>query len=90
MHLHTKPRCGKISTDKAAMVCDRCSGKCYICTLDAGTSPTRVYICTSCFHSTYKDRCIVCGLKDPRNTAHCCRECRLLQKNHDRCPVVIQ
>ncbi|AFM98797.1 hypothetical protein EHEL_080970 [Encephalitozoon hellem ATCC 50504] len=90
MYLHMKLRCGKISTGDIAMMCDKCSGKCYICGLDAGTSQKKVYICSTCFHSAYRDKCIVCKLKDPKNNAYCCRECWLLQKNHDRCPVLIQ
>ncbi|ADM12029.1 U2 snRNP complex subunit RDS3 [Encephalitozoon intestinalis ATCC 50506] len=89
MYLHMKLRCGKISTGNTAMMCDKCSGKCYACGLDTRESVEKVYICTPCFHSTYKDRCIVCKLKDPRNNAYYCRECKL-QKNHDRCPVLAQ
>ncbi|KHN69170.1 hypothetical protein CWI42_090970 [Ordospora colligata] len=80
-------RCNRIHTSIKGMLCDKCSVRCYVCKENTHIHSIDLLICEFCFHSTYKNKCIMCGERDPKHSAHYCRECIILQKHREGCPI---
>lgn len=62
-------------------------GKCVIC--DSYVRPaTLVRVCDECNYGSYAGRCVICrgvGVSD----AYYCKECSLLEKDRDGCPIIV-
>ncbi|KAJ3436314.1 phd finger-like domain-containing protein 5a [Anaeramoeba flamelloides] len=80
--------CRKITGINVGKVCAGCEGRCCIC--DSYVRSYRpVRICDSCAYGTKKDACIICGNSNGISDAYYCKQCVMMEKDKDGCPVII-
>lgn len=71
----------------AALVCERCDGRCPVC--DLMVRPARTCrLCDECAHGASGRRCVVCGGPGLLE-AMFCRECCVLERDRDGCVQIV-